>query len=64
MPARIYKIIEVAGSSTVGTDDAIRCAIAKAVKIEWGVTCHPVAASEMRLMDLYATPVCLSACIG
>lgn len=35
MPARIYKIIEVAGSSTVGTDDAIRCAIAKAVEIEW-----------------------------
>jgi dodecin len=30
MPAHIYKIIELVGSSTNGTDDAIRNAIAKA----------------------------------
>ncbi|WP_409525601.1 dodecin [Nitrincola sp. MINF-07-Sa-05] len=32
MSAHVYKLIEVAGSSTVGTDDAIRCAIAKAAE--------------------------------
>ncbi|MEO8417274.1 MAG: dodecin [Methylophilaceae bacterium] len=30
MPSHIYKIIELVGSSTSGTDDAIRNAIAKA----------------------------------
>jgi flavin-binding protein dodecin len=30
MPAHIYKIIELVGSSTNGTDDAIRNAIARA----------------------------------
>ena len=30
MPARTYKVIELVGSSTIGTDDAIRNAIAKA----------------------------------
>lgn len=32
MSAHTYKIIELVGSSTVGTDDAIRNAIAKAAK--------------------------------
>jgi dodecin len=31
MSAHTYKLIELVGSSTVGTDDAIRNAIAKAV---------------------------------
>jgi len=30
MPDRTYKVIELVGSSTIGTDDAIRNAIAKA----------------------------------
>lgn len=30
MSAHIYKVIELVGSSTIGTDDAIRSAIAKA----------------------------------
>ena len=30
MPARTYKVIELVGSSTIGTDDAISNAIAKA----------------------------------
>lgn len=30
MPDHVYKIIEIVGSSTVSTDDAIRTAIAKA----------------------------------
>jgi flavin-binding protein dodecin len=32
MTDHVYKLIEVAGSSTVGTDDAIRNAIAKAAE--------------------------------
>ena len=32
MPGHIYKHIEVTGSSTVGTDDAISAAIAEATK--------------------------------
>ncbi len=32
MPNHIYKVIEIVGSSTVGTDDAIRNAIEKAGK--------------------------------
>ena len=30
MPAHTYKVIELVGSSTIGTDDAIQSAIAKA----------------------------------
>ncbi len=30
MPDHVYKVIEIVGSSTTGTDDAIRNAIAKA----------------------------------
>ena len=32
MTDHVYKLIEVAGSSTVGTDDAIRNAVAKAAE--------------------------------
>ncbi len=32
MPAHVYKVIEIVGSSTVSTDDAIRVAIEKAGK--------------------------------
>jgi dodecin len=32
MPGHVYKHIEVTGSSTEGSDDAIRCAIAEAAK--------------------------------
>jgi flavin-binding protein dodecin len=32
MSDHVYKLIEVAGSSTVGTDDAIRNAVAKAAE--------------------------------
>ncbi|HQR51202.1 MAG TPA: dodecin family protein [Methylophilaceae bacterium] len=32
MSAHIYKMIELVGSSTIGTDDAIRNAIAKAAQ--------------------------------
>ena len=32
MPNHIYKVIEIVGSSTVGTDDAIRNAVEKAGK--------------------------------
>lgn len=39
MTDHVYKLIEVAGSSTTGTDDAIRNAIAKAAEtvknIDW-----------------------------
>lgn len=39
MSDHVYKLIEVVGSSTVGTDDAIRNAIAEAAKsirhIDW-----------------------------
>ncbi|NJD05709.1 MAG: dodecin domain-containing protein [Methylococcaceae bacterium] len=30
MPGHVYKVIEIVGSSTVSTDDAIRSAVAKA----------------------------------
>ncbi|HQU89985.1 MAG TPA: dodecin domain-containing protein, partial [Denitromonas sp.] len=32
MSAHVYKIIELAGSSAIGTDDAIRSAIARAAE--------------------------------
>ncbi len=32
MPSHIYKVIELVGSSSIGTDDAINNAIAKAAK--------------------------------
>jgi flavin-binding protein dodecin len=39
MPDHVYKLVELVGSSTVGTDDAIRNAIATAAKtlrhIDW-----------------------------
>ena len=39
MPNHIYKLVELVGSSTVGTDDAIRSAIETAAKtlrqIDW-----------------------------
>ncbi len=51
MSAHIYKYIEVVGSSTQGTDDAIRNAIAKAAETVHNLDWYEVVESRGHIED-------------
>lgn len=51
MSAHVYKLIEVAGSSTTGTDDAIRNAISKASESVRNMDWYEVVESRGHIED-------------
>lgn len=51
MSAHIYKYIEVVGSSTTGTDDAIRNAISKAAETVHNLDWYEVTESRGHIAD-------------
>jgi len=51
MPAHIYKIIELVGSSETGSDDAIRSAIAKASQTVRHMDWYEVVESRGHIID-------------
>jgi flavin-binding protein dodecin len=51
MSAHVYKIIELAGSSTTGTDDAIRNAIARAAQTVEHLDWYEVVESRGHIVD-------------
>ena len=51
MPEHVYKVIEVVGSSTLGSDDAIRKAVETAAKTLRNIDWYEVVESRGHVLD-------------
>lgn len=51
MPDHVYKIVEIVGSSTKGTDDAIQNAVARASKTLHNLNWYEVVESRGHIQD-------------